>query len=402
MSQKIRLPIERTMPKVIIGIPVLFVGGTEMHSFYLAETLARAGFDTKVCCYYDYDPRMLEWFKDAGIDVHLMRLQRIHGLAHLIKHLKKMFEAETPDFVHIQYIAPALAAIVAAKLARSPRVFATIHQPSTPYGQKERAFMKLASLFADVVMCNSLSVEKSWFGSSAVWNPRNVTRRRKHFTIYNSVAVDKISEIARKSESAVKDLGKELGVARKKVVGFVGRLSSEKGAMNLIQAMHHVVKIIPEARLLVVGDGPDKNILEQRAKSLELENKIQFLGAKSQEEVFRLYKSMDVLAVPSLFEGFGLTAAEAMAAGLPVVASNVDGLAEVVVDGVTGCLVPPNNPNALAEKLIVLLTDADLCRRMGQAGFDRVKVNFSMERFRESMLSVYEYFEKKTKNKWIP
>jgi mannosyltransferase len=173
------------------------------------------------------------------------------------------------------------------------------------------------------------------------------------------------------------------------VIGCVGRLRHEKGQGLLLDAMAEVVKIFATARLLVVGDGPDEDTLKYHAAQKGLQNQVTWCGKTDAERVFRLYSLMDVVAVPSRFEGFGLVAAEAMAAGRPVVASAVDGLEEVVEDGVTGLLVPPGDGAALAEALIDLLRHPAKAIGMGRKGKERVRKLFSIERYRECILAAY-------------
>jgi len=169
----------------------------------------------------------------------------------------------------------------------------------------------------------------------------------------------------------------------------VGRLRHEKGHAVLLKAFAILRNAHPNARLLIVGDGPDRAALEKQALDLGIENRIQWAGIRLPEEVRRLYCAMDVVAIPSLAEGYGLVAAEALAAGRPVVASEVGGLVEVVLHEHTGLRVPPRDPNALAGALERLLTDRSLSRQLSGAGQADVRQRFSVERFRESVRWVY-------------
>jgi glycosyltransferase involved in cell wall biosynthesis len=139
------------------------------------------------------------------------------------------------------------------------------------------------------------------------------------------------------------------------VIGFVGRIRREKGLDILIDSFSHILQAHPDAVLVVVGDGPDGENLRRKVEDLKLGDHVKWLGQKSPEEVYQFYSIMDVVAVPSLFEGFGLSAAEAMAAGRPVVASSVDGLNEIVEKDVTGYLVPADDKSAFTARLTELL-----------------------------------------------
>ena len=109
-----------------------------------------------------------------------------------------------------------------------------------------------------------------------------------------------------------------------------------------------------------------------------------------QIDITRLLPAINLLAIPSLFEGMPNVALEAMAAGLPIIATSVGGTPEVVVDGKTGYLVPPRNPDALADAILKLLDNPDLCLRMGRAGRERVKKHFSIERTIKKTEQIYE------------
>jgi glycosyltransferase involved in cell wall biosynthesis len=125
-------------------------------------------------------------------------------------------------------------------------------------------------------------------------------------------------------------------------------------------------------------------------KQYRLYNNIEILPRATTEDLVRLYNRTQVVVSPSLYEGFGLPAVEAMACGVPVIATRAGALSEIIEDGVTGILVPPADPGALSEALRLLLSDAELCRRMGQAGRERVLRNFTWRRTAERMAQAYE------------
>jgi glycosyltransferase involved in cell wall biosynthesis len=374
---------------VIIGIPVLFVGGTERQTLTLVSVLISNGYKVTVCCYYEYDALMVSAMEKIGAEVFLLRLNRADGLRLLLGKLKTLWKEKQPDIVHVQYIAPGLIPVIAAKLAGIKTIFATVHQPGRVYGWKEKLLLRTAAKLCTAFFCNSKAVEESWFGNSEVYDPNKNYKNRKHFTIYNAVDVDHIEQIIKDSDP--QKLRKDLGLHDKAVIGVVGRLRWEKGQDILIDAMPEIIREIPNAILLVVGDGPDRMSLELRAKSLKLESNILWLGQKNPDEVFQLYSIMDVVAVPSRFEGFGLSAAEAMATGCPVVASAVDGLREVIEDGFNGYLVPNGNSKRLAESLIDLLSKKQKAIDMAKRGKEYIKNNFSIGKFTSSIISVYEY-----------
>ncbi|HAM52391.1 MAG TPA: hypothetical protein DCP92_17475 [Nitrospiraceae bacterium] len=378
-----------TNKHVVIAIPVLFVGGTEIQTLNLVTVLKSGGYQVSVCCYYEYDDSMVEEVQAAGAHVMLMKLNREDGLVNLFKKLRHLFSELNPDIVHVQYIAPGLVPIVAAKVAGVKTVFATVHQPGRTYGWRAKFLLRTAARLCNAFFCNSRAVEESWFGNSAVLEPGTLLCKRKHYTIYNSIDLQEIGE----SVAGVnrEELKRSLGISGKKVVGVVGRLREEKGQTVLLDAMVEVLKVIPEVMLVVVGNGPDREKLQQKAHSLGTADHVLWLGQRTPKEVFRLYAIMDIVAVPSLFEGFGLSAAEAMATGVPVVATRVDGLAEVVEDGTSGYLVHVGDSKELAGAITDLLLNPKKAKAMGQSGYGRVKENFSTDLFREVTISTYGY-----------
>jgi glycosyltransferase involved in cell wall biosynthesis len=381
------------MEKVLIGTPVLLIGGTEIHTVNLAEVLIHAGYQITICCYYDYDDFIVSKFEAIGANVILMNLNRSDSILRLMGKLRRVFLKIKPDIVHVQYIAPGLIPIMAAKFAGIRKVFATVHQPGRIYGLKAKLLIRVAAYICDAFFCNSKSVEESWFGDSQVFYPNEIHSKRKNFTIYNGIDIEKIEKIGKElNRDKIKDL---LGIKDKRVIGVVGRLRKEKGQATLLESMKTIIQELPDAVLIVVGDGPDRPYLQEMAKKLGIGLHVKWLKRKGHDEVLGLYNIMDVVVVPSLFEGFGLAAAEAMAAGLPVVGSRVDGLSEIIEHKVAGYLVPAGDCDELAKTTIQLLSNPENSKKMGEKGKERVQELFSMEHFVQSVVSAYQYFSKR-------
>jgi len=152
------------------------------------------------------------------------------------------------------------------------------------------------------------------------------------------------------------------------VVGAVSRLSPEKGFEHLLRALALLRDRGIGAGLVLAGDGPSRADLERLTDELSLREQVEFTGEIAHDDVPSMLRRFDVFAMPSTWEGFGVSALEASAVELPVVASRIHGIPDVVVDGETGLLVPPAEPPALAEALATLVQDAALRERMGKAG----------------------------------
>jgi glycosyltransferase involved in cell wall biosynthesis len=162
------------------------------------------------------------------------------------------------------------------------------------------------------------------------------------------------------------------------VVLAVGALVPRKGHSVLLEAARRLVQRGVEGRYVICGDGEERRSLEQRAAHLGLSSTVRFMGWR--DDVPRVLAAADVVVLPSLHEGLGVAALEAMAAARPVIASRTGGLAEVVCPGRTGWLVEPGDASGLADALAAAIDDPDLRRCLGRAGQERVASEFSMAR----------------------
>jgi glycosyltransferase involved in cell wall biosynthesis len=162
------------------------------------------------------------------------------------------------------------------------------------------------------------------------------------------------------------------------LVGNVGRLAPQKGQRHLIRAMPLLLERVPRAHAVIAGGGDLEEFLRDLAEEMGVAEHVHVLGAR--KDVPELMHAMDVFAMPSIWEGFGLVLLEAMAAGRPIVASRVATIPEVVVDGETGLLVPAGDPLALAEALAQLADQPALATRFGEAGRERLRRQFSIEK----------------------
>lgn len=164
-----------------------------------------------------------------------------------------------------------------------------------------------------------------------------------------------------------------------KRVAFVGRLDPVKGALLLIEAMAEVLKAHPDATLTLAGDGPARAPAEARAKALGIDNAVRFAGFMTQGQVADLLANSDMLVLPSFAEGLPVVYMEALASRIPVVASRVAGVQELVEDGVVGYTVPPGDVATLTERIIRLMSDPATARAMGEAGRAAVEAGFDIQ-----------------------
>jgi glycosyltransferase involved in cell wall biosynthesis len=204
-----------------------------------------------------------------------------------------------------------------------------------------------------------------------------------------TVTVHEGIDLARVSAAPPAALHQELFLPhRAPIVGNVAALAPHKGQRHLIEAAALVVRQEPDARFVIAGEGELRQALERQIREHHLEKHVLLAGFRP--DVLSLHKAFDIFVMSSVTEGLGTSLLDAMAAAKPIVASATGGIPEVVVDGVTGFLVPPRDHDAMARSIVALLKDPALRERMGQAGLARAREKFGAERMVEQTARVYE------------
>lgn len=274
-----------------------------------------------------------------------------------------------PDIVHSRNWG-ALDAIVAGRLARVPTVIHGEHgrEIADPHGlnRKRNRIRRLVAPLVTRFVTVSHDLQE-WL-TSTVGLPA-----AKVVTIHNGVDLARFSHEGREAGRqalAVDD--------HTVLVGAVGRLDPVKDHAGLLDAFASLDQSAIRIELVLVGDGPCRAALERRSQAADLAGRVHLLGERS--DVATLLKGLDVYVLPSIAEGISNTILEAMATGLPVVATRTGGNPELVEDGVTGALVPIRNPAALAAALHAYVTNPRLRRLHGQAGRRRATDEFALER----------------------
>lgn len=279
----------------------------------------------------------------------------------LVVRLARLFRRLCPAVVHTHDDRPLIYGAPAARLAGVPRVVHTRHHQGSLLSARQRLLVRAAVQCNDHFVCIS--------DDSARWARRQGVSARQLRVIPNGIDLTRFAFT---------------GPAPSGPAVLVARLSPEKDVGTLLAAAALVVRQRPDFRLQIAGDGPSRGELERRAAELQLTDRVRFLGTV--RDVPGLLGEARLFALSSTTEGISLTLLEAMARGLPVVATRVGGNPEVVADGETGLLVPAGDPDRLARALLDLWTAPDLCARMGMAGRRRVEDRFDVRR----MVARYE------------
>jgi glycosyltransferase involved in cell wall biosynthesis len=365
---------EKEKIRVLHCIETISSGGVEQTVLTLIKGLPKGKFDHQIICTWAGGFVAEELEKEGVAIIQVGSFNRAFELKKLIKVIKAV-NAYRPHIIHGGVFEGMTMATFGGFFGRVPVVI--LEETSDPQNRSGKAnfLLKIYSIFADKVQAISPEVGEYLLKETKVKN-------RKVIVIPNGVALPKISN------------GQEIQLFKDKyglrpeeiVIGFVGRLFNDhKRVTDLIEAVS--ILSLQNLKLIVVGDGKDFGQIVEKVKELGLEKIVIFAGYQS--DTSRFYKMMDILCIPSSREGFGLVAVEGMLHKLPIVATRVGGLQKVVMDNVTGFVVPAFSPESIANKLNILIADKDLRKKMGEAGFTRAKENYTSERYCMEIENLY-------------
>jgi glycosyltransferase involved in cell wall biosynthesis len=291
-----------------------------------------------------------------------------------VRELAAWLRREEIDLVHAHMYRAEVVGVRAGVAAGTPVLMATVHS-SRVRSPGDVALLASLTPSMDRLIVPSESIRRKVVGEA---------REGARFAIIpNGV------DLSRFASPAPCALRREFGIpAEAPLLGVVARLEPEKGHRFLLDAMPSVLAPAPDAWLAIVGEGSEAEALRAQAASLSVADRVVFTGRR--EDVSALTADLTVAVLPSLREAQGISILEAMARGVPVVASAVGGIPEVITSGVDGLLVPPGDPDALANAIGQLLSDAALRERIGAAGYATVRDRFSIDAQVRRIESVYD------------
>lgn len=347
-------------------------GGAEMIFSHLAASIDRSRVRSIACLFRP------GWLKDRcdglGITTHVLGMNGMFDWG-WVRDCLKLVRRENVALIHAHEFTANTYGTLVARLADIPLV-ATVHGKSY-YCDKLRRRLAYRMVGRHATMVAVSEDLKRFLVKEVGVRPERIK------VVYNGV------NVPQSHGSTDASFRSELGLrSEDPVIGTVGSLYPVKGHKYLIEAAHLVLKNFPRTTFLIIGRGELEVSLKEQARELGLGAQVRFLGLR--HDVPKLLPLMDVFIMPSLSEGLSLALLEAMAAGLPVVVTNVGGNPELVLDGETGYLVPPCDPEALASRLIVLLQDRVHAKRLGQNGRQRVLQHFSLPKMVDNYQQLYE------------
>jgi glycosyltransferase involved in cell wall biosynthesis len=368
-------------------IPVLHIhkvggiAGSENHLLALLPRLPEHGYRPVMLVLADRDDRpqtFIERLRAAGIETHLMPVRSDIDPT-LVPRLVRFMRRGRYPIVHTHLLHADLYGRLAARLTGTRVVISSQHcdnpfQRTLPL----RLLSAWSAKQADHIICISECVRQFMIQTGQA-RPEKTTVIHYGLTTAGGSGDRSLRQQRGWSETT-------------SVIGMVARLTAQKGHSTLLDALPQVLASVPEAQLVLVGDGELRDELAAQAVRLGVADHIHFLGHRA--DAATLMRQFDLFAHPSRWEGFGLVFLEAMAAALPVVATRVSAIPEIVVHDETGLLVPADDAPALADALTTLLLDRTRARAMGQAGHRRLLRSFTPDKMVASTGAIYDRFMK--------
>jgi glycosyltransferase involved in cell wall biosynthesis len=337
--------------KLIHIITFLPVGGVENLLLNALPRIDESRFSVKICCTYRKGD-LAETMEKAGVPVHVCRVRsRLHPL-NLWK-LSRWLKHEKTDVVHTHMYASNITGTLAAKIAHVPVTISHIHSSHEWTSRNRIRMEKMLNPLRSGYIAVSQDVKRVF-----------LEKTRLH-------CADKIQVIPgfgtafhlRNSNPAL--VRREFGIPSEcTIVGTVARLVHVKGVDVFLCAAAEILRTFPDTRFIVVGEGKENQTLQNLTSTLEIRDKVLFVGKRLDLE--NVYSLFDVFVLSSRNEGFGTVILEAMQSDVPVVATSVGGVPEIITHAVTGLLVPPESPHELAAAVMKLLQNPSLARNLAE------------------------------------
>ncbi len=360
--------------KVLHVITRLILGGAQQNTMITASRLDSRQFDVTLVSGPQTGP---EGTLFGEVHRRAVNLRIINELVREISPLKdlqalaklyRLIRTGGFDIVHTHSSKAGILGRLAAWLARVPVVVHTVHGwgfHDQMWAPQRWLFIRLerwaASISDKLIVVSDVTKAKGL--------QEKIGAPEQFVTIYSGIELEEFKSPALDPAKKRRELGIPSGVP---VIGTVGRLSPQKAPGDLLAAARKVVSAVPEARFVIVGDGPLRNEVEQSIRVMGCGESILLTGIR--EDVTELMALFDIFVLASRWEGLPRVIPQAMAAGKPVVCTNVDGNSEAVTDGVNGFVVPPRDPEALCNAILTLLRDPGLIKTMGLEGRKRAAI----------------------------
>jgi L-malate glycosyltransferase len=362
------------MKHLLYVLPYMNLGGTEKQAFSLMNNLQQQYHISLLAP----DGPGAEPFRQVGFPyAEFPRLEQnfLVGISQFRRSLLAVHRQKPIDIIHV-HGAHELILLVRLFLPRVPVIF-TVHGY---HGRQSHVGYRLAAVFCNWFANWVIAVSQSELQLLAAHH----LKVKKTTLIYNGVVENKpdIARIAQLAEQFAINSTTHI------TIGTAARLSEAKGLRYLIMAVAQLIDRHPEIKLIIAGEGELEAELRQLVLDLKVSQHVVFAGYVA--DLQNLLYLMKIFVLPSIQEPFGLVCAEAMSLGKPIVGTNVGGIPEQVVHGVTGFIVPPGDPMALANSIDRLLTNPSLLASCGQKGYERYQEKFALAGMLHDTVDVYK------------
>lgn len=369
----------RAARKIFYLVDSLNVGGTESQAVELALRIPAAGYDVTLGCLRAQGP-LAERLRGTAVAVREFHptggLDTPAGLFQLLR-LSWFLRREKFDIVHTHDLWSNLLGVPAARLAGVCAIVSSRRDLAhfDWYQGKRRVWLRRIQNLSGMVLANATPIRDALISEDGFAN-------EKVRVIHNGVDIEKFHKNRDGRDRLFP------GVGNAPLIVLVGNMHGDvKGHPWLIASAPDVIREFPSTRFVLVGDGEQRPGFERQVAGLGLEKNFLFLGRRA--DIPEILACCDIAVLPSRAEGLPNAVLEYMAAGLPTIVSRVGGNAELVEDGVTGLLVPPEDSTALSAALLNVLRDPGLAQRMAQSGHEFAIQNFSFEKLVSEVDALY-------------
>jgi len=356
---------------VLVLLLSLNVGGTERHMINLATHLNREKFNLVICCLYDLGSLGKQFVKrDERTKVYSDLIRNKFDLCGIYK----IYRIMKNERIHILYtINSPLTQLWGTVLFKMSAIDAYITRVATTkprlHGKRRRIVNRIMIPLVDKVIAQA-DIHKKYLTEF------EGIGKNKIEVIYNGVELERFN-----AETDRLKLRESIGIGRSDpIIGIVARLAPEKGHDVLLKSAKRVVNEYPSARFLIIGDGEERQKLQQITFQLGIESNVIFLGERNDIPSMLAILDIAVLSSQQIVETVSNAILEYMAAGKPVVATNAGSTADLVDNGNTGYLISCGDHEALADSILKLLKDRELAKKMGEAGRERIKEKFTIQK----------------------
>ncbi len=363
--------------KVIHIVEDLKVGGLEKVIASLVLHLDSDKYDVQVYCLVR-GGAIADELTARGVSVRVLHLKSYHDPLQVIA-LARIIRREAIQLIHSHGYFASTFVRLAAFLTPLPVMVTHVHSTYTQFKKRNFFVDRFLSRFTDRVVCVSRAVQRFVIDDEGIEEQRTCV-------VYNGADIPPVISTPEERMRRKRQWGIEENDV---VIISVASLTENKGYNLLLDAFERASRSRPGLKLLVVGDGPLKEALKSRSADLLIEKKVIFTG--EQEEVQPLLQIADLFVLASLYrEGLSVALIEASASGLPVVATQVGGIPEIVEEGANGYLVPPGDADRLAGAIERLVRDPDLRKRMGQQGKQVYEAKFTQSKMVRQIENLYD------------